>query len=154
MIKTLSTLALTAWTLCGATLAAATTLEQMEGRWNGAGTAALRGNPAETFRCRIEIETQGASRAFFQGRCATAQGAQSFDYMLEEGADGSVRAQNRDTQSTLPMRMGGRASGGRLHFGHSGGDMFELLLSGSTLRLRVQGEINGYQARGEAFLSR
>ena len=152
MMKTLTALAL------GLSLAvapaAATTLEQMAGRWNGAGTAALRGNPADTFRCRIVIETQGASRAFFQGRCATAQGAQSFDYILEEDADGTVRAQNRDVNSTLPARMGGSANGAQLHFSHQGGDMFELLLSGSTLRLRVQGDINGHPARGEAFLTR
>lgn len=135
--------------------AAATTLESLAGRWNGSGTAALRGNPAEPFRCRIEIETQGASRAFFQGRCATAQGAQSFDYMLEESADGSVVAQNRvQGVSSLPARMSGNADGRRLYFSHRDGDMFELLISEGTLRLRVQGNINGHAARGEAFLSR
>jgi hypothetical protein len=139
---------------CAALPAAATTLEQFAGRWNGAGTAALRGNPAEPFRCRIEIETQGATRAFFTGRCATAQGAQSFDYILEESADGSVRAQNRAQASSLPSRMSGSASPGQMTFSHSSGEMFELVLSGGTLRLRVQGDLNGHQARGEAFLTR
>jgi hypothetical protein len=135
--------------------ATASTLEQLQGRWNGSGTAALRGNPAEPFRCRIEIETQGATRAFFAGRCATAQGAQSFDYLLQESADGAVIAQNRaQGASSLPARMTGSAAPGRLYFSHSGGSMFELVLSGGTLRLRVQGDINGHPARGEAFLNR
>ena len=135
--------------------AAATTIDTMAGTWSGEGVAAHRGEPGQRFRCRITLRPQGTGTAMFSGRCATAQGQQSFSYLVLEQADGAVSAQNRsEPPDMLPPRLSGRAGDGTVLVENGPEAMFELRLDADRLRLRIQGMDRGTPTRGEVFLTR
>ncbi|HPD91989.1 MAG: hypothetical protein H6900_06240 [Rhodobacter sp.] len=134
--------------------AGALTLDTMQGRWRGEGDLRLGDEPAQRFRCQIRLRPIEPGQSFFSGRCATAQAAQSFTYMLFEGADGALRAENRaEGDSELPAVMQGRAAEGLLRFEGGEGALFELRRDGGTLRFVLAGTDSRGPARGEAVLT-
>lgn len=150
--------AVVAFALILATPASALTVDQLEGRWRGEGALTLENEPEQRFSCRIRLRTLRAGESFFSGRCASAQAAQSFTYMLFEQPDGTLTAENRaeaqpDTTGGLPLLMAGQASPGRLLLGAEDGAIFELRLEGETLIFRIEGNGPHGLARGTARLS-
>lgn len=138
-----------------ATPATGQTLPTMLGTWSGDGTSTRGDEPADRFRCRVRLVPDGTMTALFSGRCATAQGQQSFTYLMIEREDGTVSAQNRsDPPDTLPERLIGTAAQGVVHLQDGAGGLFEFALDGATLRLRVEGTEGGLPTRGEARLTR
>ncbi len=137
-----------------ATPAAALSLGGFSGRWQGEGELVLGDEPAQRFRCQIRLREIASGESFFSGRCATAQAAQSFTYMLFEAPDGALRAENRaETESDLPAEMRGRAASDLLRFDAENGALFELRRSGADLRFVIAGTDSRGPARGEALLS-
>lgn len=135
--------------------AAALTPGAFEGRWQGEGTLVLGAEPPERFRCQISLQPAAGETIVLSGRCATAQGAQSFVYQISGPQIGPVVAQNRSNPpDTLPAVMQGRADAAGLHFQAEDGVSFDLLLSGDTLRFVIAGHDRRGPARGEAVLSR
>lgn len=123
------------------------------GEWQGEGTVRLGDEPAERFRCRLRLEPTRAGPTLFQGRCATAQAAQSFTYLLSEDGARQVTGENRAaTEDGLPAVLVGRVAPGLLHL--EGGDrgLFELRREGVALRFTIAGHDSRGPARGEAVL--
>lgn len=138
-----------------ATPAAALTVDQLEGRWQGDGTVTLGDEPAQRLSCRIRLRTIDTGQSFFSGRCATAQAAQSFTYMLFETADGAVNAENRsEVASDLPPLMAGRSEPGLLRVEAGEDRVFELRLVGEVLQFRIEGTGDRGLAIGAADLVR
>ncbi|MCB1362013.1 MAG: hypothetical protein H6899_17335 [Rhodobacter sp.] len=134
--------------------AGALTLDTLQGRWRGEGDLRLGDEPAQRFRCQIRLRPVDPGQSFFSGRCATAQAAQSFTYMLFESADGALRAENRaEGDSDLPAVMQGRSGPGSLRFEGGDGALFELRRDGDTLRFTIAGTDSRGPALGEATLS-
>lgn len=132
----------------------ATTLESLQGQWRGEGALTLGSEPEQRLRCQIRLSPVQGGEVFFVGRCATAQGSQSFTYMLRESADGAVEAENRaEGESDLPARMEGRAEPGLVRFQSETGALFELRRDGETLRLIIAGNDSRGPSRGEALLT-
>jgi len=147
MIRLLFALALLA------TPAAALTLPQFEGEWQGEGTLILGDEPAQRFRCRLRLRETRPGESVFQGRCATAQAAQSFTYMLREGGDGSLGGESRAlVEDELPDRLTGHAEPGLLHLEGADDGLFEMRREGETLRFVLEGRGSRGFARGEAVL--
>jgi len=133
----------------------ALTVDQLEGRWQGEGVLLLGDEPEQRFRCRIRLRTISSGQSFFSGRCATAQAAQSFTYMLFEQADGAVRAENRaEPPSELPSVMAGTAAVDLLRVEADGDRLFQLRLDGDTLHFRIEGSGDRGMARGTAEMTR
>jgi len=141
--------------LLAAAPAPAQTLTAMLGTWNGEGIAAQGDEPGDRFRCRISLRPEGVTTALFAGRCATAQGQQTFTYLVIERDDGTVSAQNRsEPPDELPPRLSGSAQPGMLRLDDGNGSLFEFSLEGDDLRLRIEGTEAGRPTRGEARLTR
>lgn len=136
-------------------LGAAENLSAFVGRWAGAGTLTLEGEPAQPFRCRLRLRETGPAQVFFSGRCATAQAAQSFTYMLEESPDGALTARNTaSVEVNLPNRMTGQARPNALRVTSEDGAFFTMDLQGAALVFRIEAEGEQGLARGEARLAR
>jgi hypothetical protein len=132
----------------------ATTLESLQGQWRGEGALTLGSEPEQRLRCQIRLSPQRGGEVFFVGRCATAQGSQSFTYLLRETADGLVEAENRaEGETDLPARMEGRAEPGLVRFQAETGALFELRRVGESLRLIIAGQDARGPSRGEALLT-
>lgn len=150
MIRILTCIAMVA-----ATPATALTVDQLEGRWQGEGALVLDNEPEQRLSCRIRLRTINAGQSFFTGRCATAQASQSFTYMLFEGADGAVNAENRaEPPSELPPLMQGHAAPGLLRVEAGEDRLFELRLEGDILHFRIEGTGDRGMAVGAAQLVR
>jgi len=138
-----------------ATPSLALTIDQFEGRWRGEGVMLLDDEPEQRFRCQIRLRPIRQGETFFSGRCATAQAAQSFTYMVFEDAGGAVRAENRAVnRDDLPLLMVGTAAEGLLSFTAEDNALFELRLDGDALEFRIEGEGNQGFASGTALLNR
>ena len=126
----------------------------LAGRWRGEGQLTLDNEPPRRFRCQIRLRPVDARRAAFSGRCATAQGGQSFVYML--GLDGgAVLAENRsEPPDDLPSVMRGDLSAGTLRFADAGGALFELSPHAEGLTFRLEGDGPEGFARGAVVLRR
>lgn len=134
---------------------AALTLPQFEGRWRGEGAMVLGDEPEQRFRCQIRLNTTRPGQSFFSGRCATAQAAQSFTYMLTESDAGALSAENRaPTPDDLPPLMTGTALPGLLDLRAEPAALFQLRLEGDTLVFRIEGRGGQGPARGLARLVR
>lgn len=129
------------------------------GQWQGEGTLVLDDEPAERFRCRLRFREMADGAVFFNGRCATAQAAQSFAYTVHPQSDGAVRAENasegaQDDPDALPMRLTGALDGSRLRFGDDGANGFALEADAETLRFSLQASGPRGRAVGSADLMR
>ncbi|MCC5988519.1 MAG: hypothetical protein JJT95_12620 [Pararhodobacter sp.] len=134
---------------------AAFSLSDLEGRWRGEGVLALAGEPPQRFRCQIRFRDSANERSVFSGRCATAQGAQSFIYMLHPLPEGQIRAENRaEPPHELPDEMQGIIGGGVLRFEADNEALFELRLEGELMRFRVESERGETRGSGEVSLRR
>ena len=133
-------------------------LGAFEGRWRGEGSLALDDEPPQRLRCRIRFRESGGGRSVFSGRCATAQAAQSFVYLLHPLPGGQLRAENRaEPPHDLPDEMTGRLHDDSvLRFqAEAGGEgMFELLLADDVMQFRIESERGETTGRGEAVLRR
>lgn len=136
-------------------LGAAENLSAFAGRWAGAGTLTLEGEPAQPFRCRLRLRETGPAQVFFSGRCATAQASQSFTYMLEESPDGSLIARNTaPVEGNLPNLMMGQSRPNALRVTSEDGAFFTMDLQDAALVFRIEAEGDQGLARGEARLAR
>lgn len=131
----------------------ATTLDAFEGRWQGEGALTLGDEPAQRFRCRIRLRSTGPRQSFFSGRCASAQGSQSFSYMLFDEGGGALSARNwaerlqggraRDASDPppdgLPQVMQGQVAPDLLWVADEDGARFELRLEAGGLAFRIAG---------------
>lgn len=130
-------------------------LSDLEGRWRGEGVLALDDEPPQRFRCQIRFRDSARDRSVFSGRCATAQGGQSFVYMLHPLPDGQIRAENRAEQPhELPEEMQGEIGGGLLRFEAGGEALFELRLDGETMHFRIESDRGETRGSGEVSLRR
>ncbi|MFN3953502.1 MAG: hypothetical protein ACK4LQ_03555 [Pararhodobacter sp.] len=129
-------------------------IDDLAGRWRGEGRLTLNDEPAQRFRCQIRLRPADARRVVYSGRCATAQGAQSFVYVLTiEG--GAVLAQNTSQPpDDLPAQMHGTLGDGVLRFSDPGGALFELRPHPEGLAFRLEGDGPEGRARGEVVLRR
>lgn len=129
-------------------------LPALEGRWQGEGVLHLGDEPPQRLRCQVRLRATLGDKVAFSGRCATAQGSQSFVYLLSEPAPGVVMAENRsDPPDDLPARMQGRTDPQGLLFQADGGALFELVREGASLRFVIAGHDSRGPARGEALLT-
>lgn len=136
--------------------APALTLDDLAGRWRGEGALSLNDEPAQRLRCQIRFRPVDPARSVFSGRCATAQAARSFTYMLTHEPDGTVRAENRsDPQAQgMPMEMQGTLGAQGLRFVGPDGALFALRPEDGALDFRLEGDGPQGFARGQALLQR
>lgn len=135
--------------------AGALTLDELAGRWRGEGNLTLNNEAEQRLRCQIRFQPMAGERSFFTGRCATAQAARSFTYMLSTSQTGAVLAENRMEQSdSLPQAMEGQMDSEGLRFAGEGQALFELRLSAEGLVFRIEGDGPEGFARGLARLQR
>lgn len=135
--------------------AAALTLDDLAGRWRGEGNLTLDNEAEQRLRCQIRFQPMTGERSFFTGRCATAQAARSFNFMLSASGAGTVLAENRmEGGDTLPQAMEGRIDGEGLRFEGEAQALFELRLSEEGLEFRIEGNGPEGFARGLARLQR
>lgn len=133
--------------------AQALTLGELAGQWRGEGVFETQGEPAQRLRCQM----RGVARAdgvALTGRCATAQGGQSFAWDLS-ARDGIVTAQDRSPvtdDSPAPPPAEGRIGPEGMHFDTPGGGRFDLRREGHALMLRLTGQDGGRPVRAEARL--
>lgn len=137
--------------LCLASPAMAQGFAPFEGEWQGEGTLALPGEPAQRFRCRVRLEGTRLSGHVFQGRCATQQGGRNFTYLLREAGGGLIRGENR-AEDDLPAEIEGRIEGETLRLGDGAEGLFEMRREGETLHFRLSAEGRQGPTRGEAVL--
>ncbi len=134
--------------------AAADALAPFEGRWRGAGQLSLDGEPPQRLRCQLRLRRARAGGAVFSGRCATAQAAQSFVYLLQEQPDGGILARNTtDPPDALPPEMLGSLDGDMLGFEAEGQALFELRRVAQGLQFRLEAETSDGFAAGAATLA-
>lgn len=136
--------------------AAAFGLNDLQGRWRGEGVLALADEPPQRLRCLIRFRDSSGGRSVFSGRCATAQAAQSFVYLLHPLGGGRLRAENRaEPPHELPDEMTGSLHDDAvLTFEASGEAVFELRLEGEQIQFSIQSERGETRGRGEAVLQR
>lgn len=133
--------------------APAMTLGELVGQWRGEGVFVAEGEPAQRLRCQM----RGVARAegvALTGRCATAQGGQSFAWDLA-ARDGIVTAQDRSPvtdDSAAPAPAQGRIGPEGMHFDTPGGGRFDLRREGGSLALSLTGQDGGRPVRAEARL--
>lgn len=129
-------------------------IADLAGRWRGEGQLVLDAEPPRRFRCQIRLRPVDSARTIFSGRCATAQGGRTFNYLLAIDA-GAVQAENRsDPPDDLPAQMQGRLADGVLRFAGEGGALFELGPHPEGLSFRLEGEGPQGFARGAVLLRR
>lgn len=136
--------------------APALTLDDLSGRWRGEGALSLNNEPAQRLRCQIRFRPTASESSFFSGRCATAQAARSFTYMLILEPGGAVRAENRMEQpdDDMPMVMQGTLGTDGLRFAGQDGALFTLELTAEGMDFRLEGDGPQGFARGQALLQR
>ncbi|GAB4271527.1 MAG: hypothetical protein Kow0013_24410 [Pararhodobacter sp.] len=148
MIRFLPLLALIPWPLM------AQDLSVLHGQWAGEGAIQRGDEPAERFQCRITLREIDAAQTFMTGRCATAQASRSFQYMLIDGGNGSVRAENRaPVEDDLPAAMQGRLAADGVRIADGDAALFELRRSGAEMLFRIEGEENGQHAVGTVVMA-
>ena len=124
-----------------------------EGRWRGEGQLSLDGEPPQRLRCQLRLQSARAGGAVFSGRCATAQAAQSFVYLVQEQPDGRILARNTtDPPDALPREMPGTLDGEKLGFEAEGRALFEFRRVGEGMQFRIEAETDSGFAAGTATL--
>lgn len=127
-------------------------LAGFEGRWQGAGTLVLEGEPAQAFRCRLRLRGIETGQSFFLGRCATAQAAVNFTIMLFAEANGGLRGENRAVgDSSLPDELHGTLSAQRFEL-RADGAVFSMTRAEGGLSFYVEGAGDQGRAQGQALL--
>ena len=132
------------------------TLADLVGVWRGDGVWQAEGEPAQRLRCQLRGVARAGGGLALSGRCATAQGGQSFAWALS-AAGGVVTARNEapqtdDSPPTEPVRGVIGADG--LRFDTPGGGRFDLVPDGAGLRLTLTGQDGGRRVAAEARLQR
>jgi hypothetical protein len=133
--------------------APALTLAELAGAWRGEGVWRVEGEPEQRLRCQMR-GTLRAGGVLLTGRCATAQGGQSFAWSLRAEA-GVVTAQDespRTDDRPAPAPVEGRIDAAGLRFDTARGGHFELTRDSGGLRLLLTGQDRGRRVQGEARL--
>lgn len=133
--------------------AGALTLADLAGRWRGEGAYTAGTDPAQRLRCQVRGQPAGAGRIVLTGRCATAQGGQSFVWLLTDLGAGRILAEDRDVNDPSPEPFEGRIGPEGLRFATGAGGWLDLSRDTDGLRLRLQGQDGGRPVTGEARLS-
>lgn len=133
--------------------AGALTLADLAGQWRGEGVWRAEGEPEQRLRCQL----RGVERAqglLLSGRCATAQGGQSFAWGLsQQGAQVVAQDEGPRTDDTPPPQpVRGRIGAEGLRFDTPGGGRFDLVAAGAGLRLTLTGQDRGRPVTAEARL--
>lgn len=139
--------------LLSAAPAPALTLADLAGAWRGEGVYARGDDPAQRLRCQMRgVAT--ANGVALSGRCATAQGGQSFAWDLS-GSGAQVLAQDRSPRTDdapAPPPSAGRIGADGLRFDTPGGGAFAVVRQGQVLVLTLSGQDQGQPLRAEARL--
>jgi hypothetical protein len=133
--------ALLAMALLSASPAAALTLADLVGRWRGDGVHLIADEPPQRLRCQLR-GTPAARGVVVVGRCATAQGGQSFAWALSDLGSGRILAEDRSpvTDDAAPApSLTGRIGADGLRFDTADGASFQLRRDGDGLLLRLTG---------------
>lgn len=120
------------------------TLGDLVGAWRGEGVWRAEGEPEQRLRCQL----RGVARAqglLLQGRCATAQGGQSFAWGLRaDGAAVVAQDEGPRTDDSRPYPpVTGRMGPAGPSFDTPGGGRFDLVADGPGLRLTLTGQDRG-----------
>lgn len=140
--------------------AAALTPLDLAGTWRGEGEWAAEGEPAQRLRCQMRgtpADGGGGSAVVLVGRCATAQGGQSFAWRLAALGDGRLLATDegpREREAPPPAPLPGRMVPDGLSFDLPGGGRFDLARAEGGLRLVLTGRDGGRTIRAAALLER
>jgi hypothetical protein len=135
-----------------ATPAPALTLADLAGRWRGEGGYVIGTEPPQRLRCQMR-GTPTARGVALVGRCATAQGGQSFAWSLSDLGGGAIRAEDAGPPTDAPpASLTGRIDAGGLRFSTPDGGAFDLRAAPAGLVLRLQGTDAGRPVLAEATL--
>jgi hypothetical protein len=138
--------------LVAATPAPALTLSDLAGRWRGEGGYVIGTEPPQRLRCQMR-GTPTARGVALVGRCATAQGGQSFAWSLTSRGDGTIRAEDMGpVPDDAPTELSGRIDADGLRFASPDGGSFDLAWDAGGLILRLRGTEAGQPVRAEARL--
>lgn len=136
--------------------AQALTLADLAGRWRGEGEYAVGAEPAQRLRCQLRGQMAGEGRVVLTGRCATAQGGQSFAWLLTDRGGGRVLAEDRQPPAApndpVPLPVEGLIGAEGLRFATPDGGRFDLAAEEGALVLRLRGEDQGRPVAGSARL--
>ncbi len=128
-------------------------LSELVGAWAGEGTWAAEGEPEQRLRCRLRASAEGAQALRLEGRCATARGGQSFNWMLVNDG-GRVIARTIETgPEEAPQAFEGVIAADSIAFPTPGGGLFELRRDARGLTLTLWGQVEAQRVRGEAVLT-
>lgn len=110
----------------------------LAGLWRGDGVLSVAAQPDQRLRCELRFRASAtAGRSFLLGRCATAQGGQSFHYRLDQTGPSALTAtREEDAPADLPATLAGLRAGETLSL--IGADVeFLLVRSGADLTFRL-----------------
>jgi len=139
--------------------AAALPLADLAGRWRGEGTLTVQGEPPQRVQCQLR-GTPSARGIVVVGRCATAQGGESYAWAVTDLGGGELVAEDRRPATgepgTPPARLPGRAWPDRLEFSDPDGGTFAIARdAGGDLRLTVTSvSADGRRVQAAASLAR
>lgn len=125
---------------------------QLIGDWRGAGMLSLPGQPDQRLRCDLGFAPSTTpGRSFLRGRCATAQGGQSFHYRLDARAGALSATREPDAPEDLPQTLDGQMVGETLRL--TGPDVdFLLIRDGAALTFTLSAP--GQEGVARATLTR
>lgn len=130
----------------------ALTLPDLAGRWRGEGGYVIGTEPPQRLRCQMR-GTPTARGVALVGRCATAQGGQSFAWTLTDLGDGTIRAEDSGPPSDPPATpLSGRIDATGLRFAAPDGGVFDLSRDADGLVLRLRGTDADRPVQAEARL--
>lgn len=134
----------------------ALTLADLAGVWRGEGTYRIGTEPEQRLRCQMRGTPAAQGAIILQGRCATAQGGQSFVWALRDRGEGRIEAEDRSPvdarDSGLPDRLGGSLDAEGLRFATPDGGSFLLQAVPDGLRIVLSGTEGGQPAQAQALL--
>jgi len=139
--------------LLAAAPAPALTLGELAGRWRGEGAYVIGAEPAQRLRCQMRGTPAPRGVVVLVGRCATAQGGQSFAWALIPQGEGRILAEDRSPttgETVTTASHAGRIGPGGLRFDTDDGASFELSAETGGLVLRLAGLDQGRPMRVEA----
>lgn len=132
------------------------TLADLAGAWRGEGSYRIGTEPDQRLRCRMRGMPAAQGVIILQGRCATAQGGQSFVWALRELGEGRIEAEDRspvdEREGDLPDRLDGSLDAEGLRFATPDGGSFLLQAAPQGLRIVLSGIERGQPARAQALL--
>jgi hypothetical protein len=132
--------------------ASALTLADLAGRWRGEGGYVIGTEPTQRLRCQMR-GTPNARGVVLVGRCATAQGGQSFAWALSDLGAGRIQAEDRSpVPDDAPGTLTGQIDALGLRFTTPEGGAFVIAPDPAGLVLRLQGTDAGRPVQAEARL--